>query len=184
MNSNQNNAYDTYPVSLARLLRFPSPLAGEGLGERGLFNQAMLARARKLRRAQVTQEQQLWQYLRAKRFKTYKFRRQQPIGKYVVDFVCFSNRLIIELDGGHHASTRSYDMARERWLKSQDFQVLRFWNNQWMFHRESVLRKILKVLQHKTPSPLTPPPRVGRGMASTLAREWQIANLRAINLVS
>ena len=60
-----------------------------------------------------------------------KFRRQQPIGDYIVDFVAFEKRLVIEVDGGQHAEEeKDNDMRRDEWLRSQGFRVLRFWNTE------------------------------------------------------
>jgi very-short-patch-repair endonuclease len=116
-------------------------------------------RARELRVHQTPQEQQLWQELRAKRFAGFKFRRQEPIGRYIVDFVCFWARLVIELDGGQHGENVPHDENRDGWLREQGFTVLRFWNSDWTAHKESVLEKIWQELnkQQGTPSP-TPPP--------------------------
>ena len=66
--------------------------------------------------------------LRSGRLKGLKFRRQVALGSYIVDFVFFDKRLIIELDGGQHADAIAYDEARTGWLESQDFRVVRFWN--------------------------------------------------------
>ncbi len=97
----------------------PSPKSGEG---------SKRSFAKKLRSNMTDVETKLWQQLRAKRFEDYKFRRQVPIGPYIVDFICFEKRLIIELDGSQHEGS-TYDMKRDAWLRSQDFHVLRFWNN-------------------------------------------------------
>lgn len=104
-------------------------------------------RARDMRHEPTPQEHQLWQNLRAKRFAGYKFRRQQPIGRYIVDFVCFAERLIVELDGGQHADAAAYDAERDGWLQSQGFRVLRFWNNEWAQHTAAVLDAIWAALQ-------------------------------------
>ena len=106
-----------------------SPLAGEtdlGLPKSGEGSKRSFAK--QLRSNMTDVETKLWQQLRAKRFEHYKFRRQVPIGPYIVDFVCFEKRLIIELDGSQHEGS-SYDVKRDAWLRSQDFRVLRFWNN-------------------------------------------------------
>jgi len=68
----------------------------------------------------------------------FKFRRQAPIGRYIVDFVCFEQKLVIELDGGQHAVRQHYDHSRSEWLQSQGFKVLRFWNNDVMNNVEGV----------------------------------------------
>lgn len=130
-------------------------------------------RARDMRHEPTPQEHQLWQQLRAKRFAGYKFRRQQPIGRYIVDFVCLAERLIVELDGGQHGDAAAYDAERDRWLQSQGFRVLRFWNNEWAQHTAAVLDAIWAALQASpavsdadaaAPPPL-PNPHPGPGAA-------------------
>jgi very-short-patch-repair endonuclease len=69
-----------------------------------------------------------------------------PIGKYIVDFVCFERQLIIEVDGGHHSEQMFYDSNRDAWLKEQGFQVLRFWDNQVLKEIEAVKEKIIEAL--------------------------------------
>ncbi|MDA1193246.1 MAG: DUF559 domain-containing protein, partial [Candidatus Poribacteria bacterium] len=64
-----------------------------------------------------------------RRFSGYKFRRQQPIDRYTVDFVCYEKRLVIELDGGQHTEREAYDRQRDEYLMAEGFRVLRFWNN-------------------------------------------------------
>ena len=106
-----------------------SPLAGEtDLGVPKSGEGPKRSFAKQLRSHMTDVETKLWQQLRAKRFEDFKFRRQVPIGQYIVDFICFEKRLIIELDGSQHEGS-TYDMKRDAWLKSQDFRVLRFWNN-------------------------------------------------------
>ncbi len=60
-----------------------------------------------------------------------KFRRQEPVGNYIVDFICFDRRIIVEIDGGQHARDENInkDKERDEWLRNQGFKVLRFWNN-------------------------------------------------------
>lgn len=117
-------------------------------------------RARELRAEQTPAEQQLWQQLRAKRFAGFKFRRQEPIGRYIADFVCFRAKLIVELDGSQHLENREHDENRDIWLKEQGFVVLRFWNNQWALEAESVLEAIWRALN---PLP-NPSPKMGEGL--------------------
>jgi len=80
-----------------------------------------------------------------------KFRRQQPIDNYIVDFVCFENRIIIEVDGGQHAAENNKDIKRDTYLQRNGFKVLRFWNNE-------VLRKIDGVLEVIRENCLSHPP--------------------------
>jgi very-short-patch-repair endonuclease len=72
-------------------------------------------------------EQALWRHIRNRELYGYTFRRQTPIGKYIVDFVCLEKRLIVELDGGQHAVHQDEDNRRSKWLESQGFKVIRFW---------------------------------------------------------
>lgn len=74
-----------------------------------------------------------------------KFRRQAAIGRYIVDFVCFEKKLIIEVDGGQHAESES-DAVRDQWLKEQGFMVLRFWDNDVLGNRDAVVQKVVECL--------------------------------------
>ena len=98
--------------------------------------------AKTLRRKCTDAERILWKSLRSKQMEGVKFRRQQPIEGYIVDFVSFEKRLIIELDGGQHAVNRDQDVVRDRCLTRNGFEVLRFWNNEVMQNQEGVLEKI------------------------------------------
>lgn len=119
----------------------------------------LTAIARVLRKNSTDVERLLWRHLRAGRFAGYRFRRQQPLGPYVVDFACFEARLVIELDGGQHADQEEADKIRDQWLNGQGFQVLRFWNNEVLTNLEGVLQCIHAALP---PSPL-PSPVKGEG---------------------
>jgi very-short-patch-repair endonuclease len=114
--------------------------------------------AKKLRGDMTDAEKKLWHRLRAGQVGV-KFRRQQPIGRYIVDFVCLDRKLIVELDGGQHANATEYDAARTQWLENQGFTVLRFWNNDIMSNIEGVLTRIVETL---SPSP-QPSPIKGEG---------------------
>jgi very-short-patch-repair endonuclease len=81
-----------------------------------------------MRHAPTEAEHRLWNLLRNRRFVQFKFRRQVPIGAYIVDFVCLSEKLIIEADGSQHAESRS-DPVRDAYLQAQGFRLLRIWNN-------------------------------------------------------
>ena len=118
------------------------------------------SRARQLRRRPTDVERSLWQRLRFWQVDGYKFRRQQPLGNYIVDFVCLQKRLIIELDGGQHAQDANYDAARDAWLREQGFIVLRFWNNDVLKNMDGVMTKIRNKLQ-STPY-LNPSPQGGK----------------------
>ena len=106
----------------------PSLLAGEGArrADEGSLRSKQVF-AKQLRRNMTDVEKKLWAALRGRRFEQYKFRRQVPVGKYIVDFVCLERRLIIELDGSQHEGSSS-DATRDAWLKTQGFRILRFWN--------------------------------------------------------
>ena len=121
----------------------------------------MLSKAKTLRTNQTTAEQRLWYHLRAHRFMGFKFKRQKPIGRYIVDFICMEHRLIIEIDGGQHAEQVTYDQRRDAWLRNQGYTVLRFWNNDVMQELEGVLEQIRSALVNSL-SP-GPSPASGRG---------------------
>ena len=97
--------------------------------------------AKVLRKRMTDAEQMLWRHLRAHRLHGAKFKRQQPIGSYVVDFVCFEARLIIEVDGGQHQDSQA-DRLRDSWLESQGFRVLRFWNHEVLSESVAVAERI------------------------------------------
>ena len=89
------------------------------------ISQRLHSLAKNLRKDSTEAEKSLWRRLQRKQLEEFKFRRQQPIGKYIVDFVCFEKKLVVEVDGGQHADT-DRDRERDRWLAEQGFQVLRF----------------------------------------------------------
>jgi very-short-patch-repair endonuclease len=93
-------------------------------------------------------ERKLWFALRDRRFANYKFRRQVPMGRFIADFICFSARVIIEVDGGQHSESRA-DEERDYWVAQNDFLVLRFWNNEVLRTLEGVMIKILKTLHER-----------------------------------
>jgi very-short-patch-repair endonuclease len=122
--------------------------------------------ARKLRQEQTDAENLLWSHLRAYRLSRLKFRRQQPVGAYVVDFFCPDKKLIVELDGGQHQERVGHDEVRDAWLKSEGYTVLRYWNNEVMANLEGVLEDIGRVagvfaVISPSPHPLSPQ---GRGV--------------------
>jgi very-short-patch-repair endonuclease len=123
-----------------------------------------LSRAKALRTNMTEAERRLWYLLRAHRFKGLKFKRQAPIGRYIVDFVSFERRLVVEVDGGQHADNEG-DLRRTRWLEDQGFRVLRFWNNEVLSNTGAVLDAIMAASTN--PSPGTPlrgtPPSPTRG---------------------
>lgn len=102
----------------------------------------LLDNAKRLRRDMTDAEQRLWYHLRAHRFLGLKFKRQKPIGPYIVDFVCTERCLVIELDGGQHQQQAEYDHQRDRYLQDRGYRVLRFWNHQVLAETEAVLEQI------------------------------------------
>ncbi len=102
--------------------------------------------ARNLRKQSTEAEKDLWYNLRDRGLCGEKARRQHAIGEYIVDFVFLEKRLIIELDGGHHQRKKDEDKAREQWLRSEGYKVLRFWNNDILNNMEGVLETIKKHL--------------------------------------
>ncbi len=103
--------------------------------------------ARQLRRNSTDAERRLWRLLRDRQFASYKFRRQTPVGPYIADFVCFDQKIIVEVDGGQHQDRLHQDQARSEWLESQGFTVLRFWNNEVMGNQDGVAHLILTALE-------------------------------------
>src|SRR5690606_452440 len=127
----------------------PSPHRGEGR-VRGLMRRQNIARARSLRINQTEAEKRLWMRLRNRAFFGFKFRRQVPVGHYIVDFLCADCWLIVELDGGQHADSAS-DIRRTAWLEREGYRVIRFWNNDVLRNTDGVLTQILEALQAPHP---------------------------------
>jgi very-short-patch-repair endonuclease len=112
--------------------------------------------ARELRKNMTDAQRRLWHHLRHRQIGNSRFRRQAAIGPYIVDFVCFEKRLIIELDGGQHAVHVEEDNRRTDWLNSQGFRVIRFLNNHVFEECEAVLEAICMALN---PPPQPSPTR-------------------------
>ncbi len=104
-------------------------------------------KARTLRKNSTDAERKLWQIIRGRQFAGYKFRRQHPIGRFIVDFACIERRLIIEADGGQHANSVS-DVLRTAWLEKQGWRVIRFWNNDILANTDGIQIMILEILQN------------------------------------
>jgi very-short-patch-repair endonuclease len=105
--------------------------------------------SRNLRKRQTDAENLLWRHLRRKHVEGFRFRRQHPIGRYIVDFVCLEKRLILEIDGGQHAIEKVKDEERSKWLIAEGYSILRFWNNDVLTNLEGVLETIrLNVLSN------------------------------------
>jgi very-short-patch-repair endonuclease len=122
------------------------PLEGGAKGRGISVPSASTALSRRLRQNATRVETILWNQLRSKQIEGLKFRRQQPIGGYIVDFVSFEKRLVVELDGGQHAVSRGKDRERDRLLTEAGYKVLRFWNNDVLQNLPGVLETIRKNL--------------------------------------
>lgn len=119
-----------------------------------------MSRARALRRASTDPERRLWRALRARQLLGAKFRRQEPFGAYVLDFVRYGAKLVVEVDGGQHAELRAtHDARRTRVLEGEGFTVLRFWNNEVRDNLEGVLDAIARALAAAPPHPAGAEPR-------------------------
>jgi adenine-specific DNA-methyltransferase len=105
-----------------------------------------ITKARTLRQQMTDAERILWHRLRRRGLSGYKFRRQQPIGPYIVDFVCLSQRLVVEVDGGQHTESIADDRARSQWLQTKGYRVIRFWNHEVLTETDQVLESILEAL--------------------------------------
>jgi very-short-patch-repair endonuclease len=114
--------------------------------------------AKRLRRNQTDAERVLWFRLRNCRLSGLKFKRQVPIDHCVVDFCCSAARLIVELDGGQHASRIESDTNRTKILEAVGYLVLRFWNNDVSQNTDGVLEEILSTLEQNRPEPPHPDP--------------------------
>ena len=125
------------------------------------MKERLLKFAKRMRHQPTNAETLIWTALRGARLQGFKFKRQQPIGPYIVDFVCFEHTLIIEIDGGQHGDEVSADQARSNWLQAQGFTVLRFWNNEVIERKGDVMESIIRALrEYPSPQPLS---HKGRG---------------------
>ena len=146
-----------YPFSLrekgvvaeARACTTPSPLR-ERAGVRANKTKQL---SKNLRKNQTDAERKMWRHLKNRALAGYKFRRQCPVGPYIVDFVCFEKMVVVEIDGGQHAERLKGDVRRTAYLKSRGFEVLRFWNNEVLANTDSVLSAILITLVNAPSSP-------------------------------
>ena len=108
--------------------------------------------ARELRRGQTDAERKLWARLRDRQMGV-KFRRQHPIGPYIVDFCCPERRLVVELDGGHHARQREHDARRTEFLAANGYHLLRFWNVDVFANLDGILERIGSAFARPSPPP-------------------------------
>ena len=118
-------------------------------------------RARELRRDMTLAERRLWSILKGRQLDGHRFRRQCPLGPYIVDFACLEAGVLIEVDGGQHMGSQT-DAIRDRYLRSRSFHVLRFWNNEVMANLEGVRDVIGRCLAERCPHPSLPP-QAGEG---------------------
>ena len=109
----------------------------------------MLHRAGELRKQTTPAEKKLWASLRLLREDGVRFRRQHAIGNYITDFCTPRRKLIVELDGSQHLEQEEYDQERTKYLKSQGYKVLRFWNHDVMNHLDGVMCAILDAIGEK-----------------------------------
>jgi very-short-patch-repair endonuclease len=99
--------------------------------------------AKKLRRSATDAETKMWRLLRDRRLAAFKFRRQTPVEGYILDFVCFERKIVVEVDGSQHFES-SKDKQRDAALTREGFHVLRYWNNDVLQRPEAVLEDILE----------------------------------------
>jgi len=99
-------------------------------------------RARELRSNPTDAERVLWRHLRLRQIGGYKFRRQRPIGPYIVDFVCLEKKLVVEVDGGQHSKQKASDDRRDSWLRSEGLTILRFWDHEVLTQLDDVKQVI------------------------------------------
>jgi len=109
----------------------------------------MKERARQLRLNATEAELRLWYHLRDRRLSGYKFRRQVTLGRYIVDFLCAAERLVIEIDGSQHVDAAGYDRHRTESLNRRGYRVLRYWNHDVLNRTGEVLENILRQLEHR-----------------------------------
>ena len=135
-----------------RRKNLPSPLAGVGVSRRLTGEEFAREQAKRLRHDMTEAETRLWHALRGRRFEGHKFRRQVAIGNYIVDFACYAQRLIVEVDGSQHEAS-AHDQKRDAWLEGEGFRIVRIGNNYVLQNLDGALAMIYDVLT--PPSPFT-----------------------------
>lgn len=105
-----------------------------------------LANAKYLRKNQTDAERKIWRNIRNRQLGDFKFKRQYPMGPYILDFVCIDRKLVVEIDGGQHMERREKDRKRTQYLESRGYRVIRFWNDQALKETPAVLESILECL--------------------------------------
>ncbi|WP_139112482.1 endonuclease domain-containing protein [Hoeflea olei] len=111
------------------------------------------ALARSMRTQPTDAEHLLWQQLRNRLLNGYRFSRQVRIGRFICDFCCRSEKLVVELDGSQHALNEPRDARRTAWLTANGYSVLRFWNDEIVYERGAVLDTILAALEGRLEPP-------------------------------
>ena len=108
-------------------------------------------KARELRNNMTKQEQKIWSFLKNRKFYGYRFLRQYPIGNYIVDFICRSKKIIIEIDGGQHNEPQNieYDTTRTNFLEAKGYKVIRFWTNDIDKNLDGVYKVLIKEFEIK-----------------------------------
>jgi very-short-patch-repair endonuclease len=121
--------------------------------------------ARALRQRMTDAERLLWRHMRNRGLGGWKFRRQYPVGPFIVDFICVEKNIVIEVDGGQHAENEALDLQRSAYLKKMGYRVVRFWNNEVLQETEGVLEAIFVMLasDKRVPPHADPLPHRGRG---------------------
>lgn len=127
--------------------------------------------AKELRRNATDAEQLLWKHLKARQLEGWKFRRQEQIGRFIADFVCYEKGIIVEADGGQHAQEKGKDDERTEWLNSQGFAVLRFWNNEILTNIEGVVEVIRMRCKGDSNAPPLSPSLSHKGRGSSFLKE-------------
>ena len=110
--------------------------------------------AKNLRKKSTDTENYLWLFLKNRQIEGIKFRRQEPLGRFILDFVSYDRKIVIEVDGGQHNLDKDKDRARDRWLKSQGYEVIRFWDHDVLENKDVVLEVIREKLLTPHPDPL------------------------------
>ena len=108
--------------------------------------------ARELRKNSTIQERRLWNLLKNRQFHNLKFKRQQPMGNYIVDFICKEAKIIVEIDGGQHNEPNNIiaDRERTKYLEQLGYKVVRFWNNEVYENFDGVMRRLeLEINPHQ-----------------------------------
>lgn len=125
--------------------RFPDKLSRMSQSKKYRIPPPLTHFARKMRQEPTKAEKLLWSHLRRNQLGGYKFRRQHPVGPYIVDFCCAEKKLVVEADGDVHAFQEKKDRERTKWLEAEGYRVLRFANSTILQQTEAVLETILAV---------------------------------------